>query len=199
MALSTVSRNFMLGFMALSFAAMFATAGLHMYAVLAQPKLGAHTPEMVPPPSAERDKSGAPEVEMSEAQMAEVSELMGKLKDNPNDSATLIALGENFFKANDWVRAEFFLSRAVLSRPSDIRPRYMLGIALHQQNKILQTVKTFEELLGVEEDPSTMYNLAVIYKYQANDPKRATELFNTIINTPGISADLVEKAKKELN
>lgn len=194
----SLSRKFALALMALGFCAMLATAGLHMYAVYAMPKAGSTPPEMMPAPAAQRDQTGAPESSLSQEQMAEVSELMAKLKENPNDSATLVALGDVFLQAGDWTRAEFFLSRAVLSKPGDARPRYMLGIALHQQNKIGQAVKTFEELLAIEDDPSAMYNLGVIYKYQAQDPKRAEELFKKILTLPGVSPEVLEKAQGEL-
>lgn len=189
----------MLGFMALGFAAMLVTAGLHGYAVFSLSRPDHVTPDMIPAPSAQRDQVDSPESSLSDEQMLAISELMAKLKDNPNDSATLTALGETFLKAAEWTRAEFFLSRAVLGKPSDIRPRYLLGIAYYQQNKIGQTVKTFEELLTIEEDLATMYNLGVIYKYEASDPKRAKELFKKIIAATGASAELVEKAKKELD
>lgn len=199
MAASSISRVFVIGLMAAAFVVMLLTAGLHTYAVLS---LGG--PEQVErkmigePPSGQQGQEGADGINLNDAQMAEVSELMARLKDNPNDSATLTALGDAFLKAGDWTRAEFFLSRAVLAKPADIRPRYMLGIAMHQQGKLAETVKTFEELIAIEEDPSSMYNLAVIYKYQAKDPKRAEELFKKVVSSPKAGPDVVEKAKKEL-
>ena len=178
--------------------AMVAVAFLHFYTVATTDTRETPPPAMMPAPAASGDADNAQDISLNEMQMAEVGELMGKLKENPNDSATLVALGDVFLKAGDWTRAEFFLARAVLSKPADIRPRYMLGIALYQQNKIPQTVKTFEELLGLKEDVSTMYNLGVIYKYQIKDNKRATELFKQVLAAPDVPADVAAKAKSEL-
>jgi len=195
---SLLSRNFILGFMAVAMLAMVTVVSLHLFAVATKDTREAKTPAMMPAPAASGDADNVSDVSLDEMQMAEVSDLMGKLKENPNDSATLVALGDVFLKAGDWIRAEFFLARAVLSKPADIKPRYMLGIAQYQQNKIPQTVKTFEELLGVKEDVSTMYNLGVIYKYQIKDDKRAAELFNQVLAAPDVPADVAAKAKSEL-
>ena len=144
------------------------------------------------------EEGAMPEFAMSEQLAGEVTELMAKLKDNPNDGETLTALGDTFLRARDWNRAEVFLVRAGLSRPSDVRPRYLLGIAQYQQGKLTEAVATFEELLQIKDDPTTLYNLAIIYKYQLNNPGRAEELLKKAVESPDADADVKEKARKEL-
>lgn len=139
-----------------------------------------------------------PEFAMSEELAGEVTELMTKLKDNPNDGETLTALGDTFLRAKDWNRAEVFLTRASLSRPSDIKPRYMLGIAQYQQGKLAEAVSTFEDLLRINEDPTTLYNLAIIYKYQLKNSDKAEELLKKAVASPDADEDVKEKAQKEL-
>ena len=144
--------------------------------------------------------SGLPEAGLpaDKEQVDELMEQMAKLKESPNDAAALLKTGEIFVAARDWKRAEVFLGRAVLSRPGDTRPRYLLGVCLYQQNKFDEASKAFEELLAIKEDPSAMYNLSIIYKYHMGRKADAEPLLRKIIASPEADADTVAKAKAEL-
>ena len=149
-------------------------------------------------PSAGASAPGGTQADITEQQAGDLTELMGKLKSSPNDADALRQIGEIFISAQDWGRAEFFLSRAVLSRPKDIRPLYLLGISQYQQNKIEAATKSFEDLLQIKEEPTAMYNLAIIYKYNAGKKAEAEALLRKIIAFPGADANTVAKAKAEL-
>jgi len=135
---------------------------------------------------------------LSEQQVDELVALMSKIQTSPDDADALMEIGNTFLAVNDWERAVIFLNRAVMSRPSDIRPRYMLGIALYQQGKIQEAAATFEELLALEKDPAAQYNLAVIYKYHMDKSDEAAVLFEQIAASPDADTDTVNRAKKEL-
>ncbi len=60
---------------------------------------------------------------------ARVSKLMVKLKANPKDAATLIALGDIYFKARDYNNAGGFMKSAVASDPGNTTARLGLGAA----------------------------------------------------------------------
>ena len=126
-----------------------------------------------------------------------LAELMRTLQTSPTNADTLRRIGEIFIAAQDWARAEAFLSRAILSRPADIRPRYMLGISQYQQNKIDAAAATFEELLSIKDDPGAMYNLAIIYKYHTGQKDKAEDLLRKVIAFPGADADTINRAKAE--
>ena len=142
--------------------------------------------------------SGPEQPELSEQQMDELAVLMGKLQSSPHDVDILMEIGGIFLAAKDWERAEAFLNRAVMSRPADTGPRYLLGIVLHQQGKIQEAAAAFEALLVLEEDPAAQYNLAVIYKYHLDKADEAQALFEQIVASPDADADTVERARKEL-
>ena len=155
-------------------------------------------PEEASPGGAAAPLSGAAQADISEKQASDLTELMGKLKSSPNDADALRQIGEIFISVQDWGRAEFFLGRAVLSRPKDIRPLYLLGICQYQQNKIEAAAKSFEDLLQIKEEPTAMYNLAIIYKRHAGKKAEAEALLRKVIAFPGVDADTVAKAKAEL-
>jgi uncharacterized protein HemY len=158
----------------------------------------------IPSPSAgiaeSPDDGGSPDggLALTERQADDLTALMRRLQANPNDADTLIELGDAFLTAGEWARAAAFLHRAVLSRPGDVRPRYMLGICLYRQEKIEEARRTYEDLLAIREDPPALYNLALLYKYHLDDDDEAARLLRKIVDSPDADADTLERAKKEL-
>lgn len=149
------------------------------------------TPELAPP---------TPETGMSlnEEDADELSKLMGRIKENPNDAMALRDTGNFFLRARDWKRAEFFLERAVLSNPSDNGARYSLGISQYQQGAVAKAAKTYEELLDLREDPRALYNLAIIYKYSMNRPEDARALLRKALDSPDLDAETRVRVQREL-
>jgi len=138
----------------------------------------------------------APEPTLSEEQTEALNALMNTLKSNPDDADALMEIGGIFLAAKDWARAEIFLNRAVANRPTDTDSRYMLAIALYQQERIQEAATAFEELLSMKKNAAAQFNLAVIYKYHLDKPDEARALFKQIAASP--DADIAERARKEL-
>ena len=66
---------------------------------------------------------------LTSAEEASVSELMKELKANPNNAATLVALGDVYFKARDYNSAGGWMKRAVAVDPGNTTARLALGAA----------------------------------------------------------------------
>ncbi len=144
----------------------------------------------------------------------ELTELMTQLQANPNDAAVLTEIGNFFMRAEEWTRAEAFLRRAIISKPSDTRPLYLMAICLFRQGKPAEAAKNFEDLLQIKNDPSAMFNLALLYKHHlgAPDPallpeqkqerermqERARMLLQKVADSPDANAELKNWAKEEL-
>lgn len=135
---------------------------------------------------------------LSGEQAQSVSELMARLQSSPNDADLLLRIGEIFMEAEEWSRAEFFLGKAVLSRPGDPRAFYLLGLAQYQDGKMEEAAASFEYLLAIKKDPAAMYNLAVIYKYHLNQEQKAQELLRHVLDSPSADMDTLDRARKEL-
>ncbi|MDR1491002.1 MAG: tetratricopeptide repeat protein [Desulfovibrio sp.] len=143
------------------------------------------------------EMAGMPE--LTDARAEEVGELMRSLRENPNDPDTLGKIAEIFISGADWVRAEIFLNRSILSRPGDPRPKRLLGMVLHRQGRNAEAAKLLEEALKNHTDPDTLYNLAIIYKYSLDNRSRAEELLNVLAGLPQADPNLKEKGRKELD
>ena len=170
----------------LGFLAMFAT---FFYSFIHGPTDNRPTPSAAAP---------APEPALTEEQTEALNALMNTLQNSPHDADTLMEIGGIFLAAMDWARAEIFLNRAILSRPADTGSRYMLGIALYQQERIQEAAAAFEELLNLEKNAAAQFNLAVIYNYHLDKPNEARALFEQIAALPGADADTAKRARKEL-
>jgi Flp pilus assembly protein TadD len=151
-----------------------------------------------PPADGQKLPDRAAGLALTEKEAEDLTALMRRLQANPTDPDVLAGLGGTFLMAGEWARAEVFLNRAVLSRPADIQPRYMLGICLFQQGKFQEAQRAYEDLLAIREDPPAMYNLALLYKYHLDNSARAKQLLQKIVDSPATDADTLEKAKKEL-
>jgi cytochrome c-type biogenesis protein CcmH/NrfG len=74
---------------------------------------------------------GAAEAQrLGPADQARVSRLIGKLDANPRDVASLVTLGDVYFKAGDYSRAGGWIEQAVAVEPDNVRARLALGAAL---------------------------------------------------------------------
>lgn len=135
---------------------------------------------------------------LTEQQAANLSELMRRIQDNPQDAEALTEIGEAFLMSKDWTRAGVFLSRAIAAAPTDIRPRSMMGISLYRQGRMAEAAGVFEKLLSIQKDADAQYNLAVIYKYHLNRVADAHALLHDIVDSDTAAAGVRERAKKEL-
>ncbi len=135
---------------------------------------------------------------LNDKQSDSVSQLMEKLRENPNDSKTLMELGDVFMTAEDWSRAQVFLKRAIVSAPGDVRPRFMTAVCEFRMGNPAGAAETFESLLDLKREPQAMYNLALLYKYHLQQPTKAKALFEEIIASTEAGVDLMIKTKQEM-
>ena len=165
-------------------------------------KHGALVQEMERPQATRDMPAQTPEPNMgfalSAQQTDDLGKLMARLQAEPKNPDLLMEIGGLFMEAKEWERARFFLSRAVVSAPTDARPRYMLGISLFRAGNAQEAAKVFEDLLEMQSEPAARYNLAVIYKYHLERPEDAKKQFEAILASPDADADIQAQAKAEL-
>lgn len=130
--------------------------------------------------------------------MSHIGELMGKLSQNPDDLAVRIELAEHFMEVNDWKSASVHLERALKINPESSTANYMLGVAWYGQGDFAASAEAFERLLGLERDPSAMFNLGILYAQHLNRQAEAKELFKEVAAMNGLDADLKAKADEAL-
>lgn len=127
-----------------------------------------------------------------------LGELMAKLQESPNDTETLIAIGRQFYDAQEFSRASAFFNRAAISSPANVQARYWQGVSLYREGKYEASAEAMEGLLKLERQPEALYNLGIMYKYRLNMPEKAKALFEELVEHPNADSTTIVRARKEL-
>lgn len=182
-------------FLACCVAALLATG---LYQRVANPELHYHmqspatATQTAPPPDHDHPPLGPEDT-------ASLGQAMNKLRATPGDVETLLEIAAIFSRNRDWINAVTFLERAVAANPSDMRPRYFLGVALASQGRHAMAAKAFEETLALSPaNDHARFNLGILYRYYLDRPDKALELFTAVAESPEADESLRNMAQKEL-
>ena len=128
-----------------------------------------------------------------------LSRAMAKLQRNPSDLDLTLHIAAIFSRNKDWINAVAFLDKALHLAPSDMRPRYFLGVALAGKGEYAQSATAFEQALAIEPDNvHSMFNLGILYRHYLRKPGEAAELFRKVTASPNADNELRKKAEEEL-
>lgn len=134
-----------------------------------------------------------------EGGMKMITALMQKLQENPNDVPTLITLGEQFMRMQQWERASQLLDRAMAAAPGNHQVLNMKGIVDFNMQKYREAADKFEMIL--ELDPDTVlahYNLGILYGHFLEDKDKARANFEKVLASDKIDAETRKQAEEEL-
>jgi cytochrome c-type biogenesis protein CcmH/NrfG len=116
--------------------------------------------------------------------MARVKELTDKIKKDPKDFDSLVELGNVNFDQKNYDDAIKLYKQALSVRPDALNVRTDMGTAMFYQNKFDDAIATFQETL--KQDPNNaqaLFNLGVAMLHGKNDPKRAVEYWEKLVET----------------
>ena len=178
------SRRIVLGALLLGIGVMFAASVVwrldgkplvHDHA----PAATAQAPAQMPPAQTAPgtpDKAKMEQAAQSPQAMA-IMGLMQKMKENPNDVETLLALAQTFAEQGDMEGAKDMIQRATVAAPSDHRPPYLMGVVLGGQGKWQEAAEQLERSVSLKDDASARYSLGVIWRYHLKDEAKARSHF----------------------
>lgn len=158
------------------------------------------------PPRAARDEAPAPGPDapagmpgtLAPEDAARMGEFMARLQSNPHDADLLLEIAQAFMRAKEWPQAESFLRRASVAAPTDARPPHFLGVIQASRQQYTEAAASFEQALTLDTNPSTQFNLAVLYRYYLNKPDRAKTLLEAVSKSADAPDALKAKAAQEL-
>ncbi|MBF0480942.1 MAG: tetratricopeptide repeat protein [Desulfovibrionaceae bacterium] len=131
--------------------------------------------------------------------MAEMIEMMGALKEKPNDFDLLMRLGERFLTMEFPERAVIFFERAAKVRPDDPEMLNALGVSYFQSNQAERAKEQFERLLALDgSDYRAHYNLGVLLGRSLNDPAGAKAQFAAVLASPAAPPEIKDQARREM-
>ena len=178
------SRRIVLGALLLGIGVMFAATVawrldgkplVHDHGTAATAQAPAQMPPAQPAPGTP-DKAKMEQAAQSPQAMA-IMGLMQKMKENPNDVDTLLALAQTFAEQGDMEGAKDMIQRATVAAPSNHRPPYLLGVVLGGQGKWQEAAEQLERSVALKDDASARYSLGVIWRYHLKDEAKARSHF----------------------
>ncbi len=93
-----------------------------------------------------------------------VSELMTELKANPNDAATMISLGDIYFKAHAYNVAGGWMKRAVTAAPGNVTAHLALGAAEFNIGDIADARREWLHVIAADgKNVEAYYDLGFLY------------------------------------
>ena len=149
---------------------------VHEHAPAATAQAPAQMPPAQPAPGTP-DKTKMEQAAQSPQAMA-IMGLMQKMKENPNDVETLLALAQTFAEQGDMEGAKDMIQRAAVATPADHRPPYLMGVVLGGQGKWQEAAGQLERSVALKDDASARYSLGVIWRYHLKDEAKARPHFD---------------------
>ena len=123
---------------------------VHEHAPAATAQAPAQTPPAQPAPGTP-DKAKMEQAAQSPQAMA-IMGLMQKMKENPNDVETLLALAQTFAEQGDMEGAKDMIQRAAVAAPADHRPPYLMGVVLGGQGRWQEAAEQLERSVALKDE-----------------------------------------------
>jgi len=116
--------------------------------------------------------------------MARVQELTGKIKQNPKDFDSMVELANINFDQKNYDDAIKLYKKALEVRPDAMNVRTDMGTAMFYLNRYDDAIATFQETLKTDpNNAQALFNLGVAMLHGKNDPKRALEYWEKLVET----------------
>jgi len=112
----------------------------------------------------------------------EIKRLESKLKENPDELATLHMLGNAYARNNDLANAENIFNRELKLSPQNCDAYFNLGLIYCRQNRIPEAIESFENVIKFNpDDIRTLNDLGVLH-FSSGNIDRAKNLFSEALN-----------------
>ena len=120
----------------------------------------------------------------SEALGHAASALLDNLKTNPNDSETLVKLGNLYFDGQQWQNAAQYYERALKLHPENVDVRTDMGTCYWNLGDAGKALTEFNRALTYRPDyAQTLFNIGIVKFQGKNDPQGAIEAWQRLLKT----------------
>ena len=175
-------------------------AGLYYWTKHREPQIVSATPLRITVPGSQGAAPQGPPP--PPVDMAQVQQLQGRIKDNPNDYDALVQLGNIHYDQRNYADAEGLYKKALAIRGEDLDVRTDLGTMLFYLNKYDEAIIELYKVLA--KNPThgqALFNMGVVQLHGKNNPQAALQAWEKLVETnpnfPEISVvkDQIQKLK----
>jgi cytochrome c-type biogenesis protein CcmH/NrfG len=101
---------------------------------------------------------------LSPSDQQRVAQLMQKLDANPQDAATLVTLGNIYFKGGDYNNAGSWMEQALAVEPKNVKARLALGASQFNLGDVNEARQQWEQVIDLDpENVEGYYDLGFLY------------------------------------
>ncbi|HEY2382587.1 MAG TPA: tetratricopeptide repeat protein [Terriglobia bacterium] len=116
--------------------------------------------------------------------MARVKELTDKVKQNPKDFDSIVELGNINFDQKQYDDAISLYKKALEIRPDALNVQTDMGTAMFYLSRYDDAIAVFQNVLKTDpKNAQALFNLGVAMLHGKNDPKRALEYWEKLVET----------------
>ena len=155
--------------------------------------------------------AGHPSVDMSQAgggaattpaplDEASLAAWKAKVEQNPNDTESLRAIAEEYFRVGEYAQSATWQAKLVALDPQNIDNLLILGVALYSDSNFDEAEKTWLKAAALDPtSPEPWYNLGFLYlSHDPPDDQRAESAWKRVIDiAPG--SDMAQTVGKHLD
>ncbi len=128
----------------------------------------------------------------------EVGNLMQAVKENPNDVPTLIHLTEHLIESGELDAAENFIHRALSLEANNAQLHYLHGIILYNADRHDEAVKSFEQVVALQDNASARYSLGILQVYHFKNVEKGIAEFELGLKDPSAPDELKDIIRAEI-
>jgi cytochrome c-type biogenesis protein CcmH/NrfG len=111
-----------------------------------------------------QDTGAAEAQSLSPSDEAQIAELMRQVKANPKDAASLVQLGNVFFKAGDYNNAGGWMARAVAIDPRNVKAGLALGASKFNLGDVADARRNWLRVTAIDpKNVEAYYDLGFLY------------------------------------
>jgi cytochrome c-type biogenesis protein CcmH/NrfG len=120
---------------------------------------------------------------LSRGDQERLAQLMRKLKANPNDTKTLVAVGNLYFGARQFNVAGSFMQRALTVEPNEVGARLALGASEFNLNDVADARRDWQRVIAADpKNVEAYYDLGFLYVSQdPPDMAKTKEMWSKVV------------------
>ncbi len=143
------------------------------------------TPPGMPGPAAIPGSIPAGQPQLTpEMLQAKAQPLLDRVKQNPNDSAALVDLGNLYYDAQQFPQAVQYYGKALEKEPTDVNVRTDMGTAYWYMGDADRALSEFTRSLSYSPNhPQTLFNMGMVKWQGKRDPKGAVAAWEQLLQT----------------
>lgn len=113
---------------------------------------------------------------------AALQPLLNRLREDPNNAALLVTIGNRYYDKHDWNKAVEYYRRSLQIKPENVDVRTDMGTAIWYGGDPDGAIREYKTVLRYQPDyPQTLFNMGVVEWQGKHDGRAALKSWQTLL------------------